>query len=167
MGGPTLGRQIYLARKAAGLSRDDLGDMVGVSKTAVMKWEESSNSPSVENLIKLEEALGVRFYLSGGTNHESSGEGWKVPGTVTADMVEMAVMLSRLPRPQYEALWSLARMGVERADEVGVGGSVISSTTAEETPDGSPHDDSHAAKSRRKKGYSEEVVEQRKRASSG
>ena len=95
MGSPTLGRQIYLARKAAGLTREALSEMLSLSKTAVMKWEDGSNSPSVENLIKLEAALGVRFYLSGGTPHEHSGEGWRVPENVTPDMVDMTVMLSR------------------------------------------------------------------------
>jgi len=152
MGSATLGRQIYLARKAAGLSRDDLGDKVGVSKTAVMKWETGDNSPSVENLIKLEEVLGVRFYLSGGTAHENSREGWKVPETVTVDMVDMAVMLSRLPPAQYEAFWSLARMGVERADEVGVGSVTDTPSKAEDHPDEPPSNaEQHAPRTRKRK----------------
>ena len=67
--GLTIGGQIHLARKARGYSLQALADEVGVSKTAVIKWEEGSNSPSVENLIKLEKILDVRFYLSGGTSH--------------------------------------------------------------------------------------------------
>ena len=60
--GATLGRQIRQARTARGYSLQSLADQVGVSKTAVMKWEDGDNSPSVENLIKLEKILDVRFY---------------------------------------------------------------------------------------------------------
>ena len=60
--GATLGQQIRQARKARSYTFQALADLVGVSKTAVMKWEDGDNSPSVENLIKLEKILDVRFY---------------------------------------------------------------------------------------------------------
>jgi len=61
--GMTIGRQIHLARKARGYSLQALADGVGVSKTAVIKWEEGSNSPSVENLIKLSPSASGKFFL--------------------------------------------------------------------------------------------------------
>ncbi len=41
----TLGERIALARKKAGLSQEQLGDRLGVSRQAVSKWE-SSQWPS-------------------------------------------------------------------------------------------------------------------------
>ena len=86
-----------------------------MSKTAVIKWEEGSNSPSVENLIKLEKILDVRFYLSGGTSHANEDEGWRVSRAVSPESVELAVLFSRLPKTLYEAICSLISMSAERS----------------------------------------------------
>lgn len=131
--GLTIGGQIHLARKARGYSLQALADEVGVSKTAVIKWEEGSNSPSVENLIKLEKILDVRFYLSGGTSHANEEEGWRVSRAASPESVELAVLFSRLPKAQYEAICSLISMSAERSEEQG-GGSVTDIPPAEDHP---------------------------------
>lgn len=150
--GATLGRQIHQARKARGYTLQSLADAVGVSKTAVMKWEEGDNSPSVENLIKLEDVLDVRFYLSGGTSHENEKEGWYVTRAVTPETVELAILFSRLPPAQYEAICSLINMSVERNEEQG-GGSAMNNPPSEDHPRDPSQDpgDQPSQKSRRRK----------------
>ena len=41
----TLGERIALARKKAGLSQEQLGDQLGVSRQAVSKWESGAAVP--------------------------------------------------------------------------------------------------------------------------
>ena len=148
--GATLGRQIHQARTARGYSLQSLADQVGVSKTAVMKWEDGDNSPSVENLIKLEKILDVRFYLSGGTDHENESDGWHVTRAITPETVELAILFSRLPRVEYDAICSLIKMSVERNEEQG-GGAAMDHQPSEDRPREQAPNPSPAAKPRRRK----------------
>ena len=49
----TLGERITLARKKAGLSQEQLGDRLGVSRQAVSKWESSQANPDVAYVAEL------------------------------------------------------------------------------------------------------------------
>ena len=49
----TLGERITLARKKAGLSQEQLGDQLGVSRQAVSKWESSQANPDVAYVAEL------------------------------------------------------------------------------------------------------------------
>tara|TARA_R110001583_G_scaffold195513_1_gene374791 strand:+ start:10217 stop:11281 length:1065 start_codon:yes stop_codon:yes gene_type:complete len=55
-----IGARLERARKAAGLSLRDLGAMLGVSHTAISKYEKNQLMPSSGQLIKLARAAGVR-----------------------------------------------------------------------------------------------------------
>ncbi len=55
-----IGARLHRARKAAGLSLRDLGQNIGVSHTAVSKYEKDQLMPASGQLIKLSKALGVR-----------------------------------------------------------------------------------------------------------
>lgn len=52
-------KEIREARKAKGLSQDQLAKMIGVTQGAVAQWENGLTHPSFEVLPKLSAALGV------------------------------------------------------------------------------------------------------------
>jgi transcriptional regulator with XRE-family HTH domain len=60
----SFGEDLRAARKAAGYcSQESLAEAVGVAAQSVNKWETGGNTPSFENLEKLETVLGVRLNL--------------------------------------------------------------------------------------------------------
>lgn len=48
-----LGRKIKQARLRCGLTQEKVAELVGVSRTAVSKWESSESVPTIQNLILL------------------------------------------------------------------------------------------------------------------
>lgn len=59
--------RLYKLRKKAGLSQEDLADLVGVSRQAVQKWESGSSRPDLDNLMALAEYFQVPLdYLAAG-----------------------------------------------------------------------------------------------------
>ena len=54
-----LGNYIYKRRKRMGLTQEKLAERLGVSKSAVAKWETDGGLPDRDNLRKLSEVLGV------------------------------------------------------------------------------------------------------------
>jgi len=55
----TLGERIAYLRKEKNLSQEGLGDLVGVSRQAVSKWEADRALPDVHNCVAMSQALGV------------------------------------------------------------------------------------------------------------
>ena len=55
----TLGERIAQHRKALGISQEELGARLGVSRQAVSKWETSAAVPDMENLLALAREFGV------------------------------------------------------------------------------------------------------------
>lgn len=51
--------RIKQLREAAGMSQRELGERIGVSGPAVAMWESGENRPSLTNLEKLADVLGV------------------------------------------------------------------------------------------------------------
>ena len=72
----TLGEKIKEARKQAGLSQEQLSEKLGVSRSAVAKWETDKGIPDVENLKALSSMLSVSidFLLDNGESLEKSGQ---------------------------------------------------------------------------------------------
>ncbi len=54
-----LSEKIQRLRKARGLSQDELGAQLGVSRQAVSKWESGQSVPDVEKIVVLSEFFGV------------------------------------------------------------------------------------------------------------
>jgi transcriptional regulator with XRE-family HTH domain len=70
-----VGDQIKKARRLAGLSQKQLGDLVGKGISTVSEWESNKRSPDVELLPVLSEALNVSMsYLIGVTDNPSFGK---------------------------------------------------------------------------------------------
>ncbi len=55
----TLGERISQKRKAAGLSQEALGEILGVSRQAIYKWESDQAVPELDKLIQLSRELEV------------------------------------------------------------------------------------------------------------
>ena len=55
----TLGEKLKIARKQAGLSQEQLSEKLGVSRSAVAKWETDNGIPDIDNLKILSKLLNV------------------------------------------------------------------------------------------------------------
>ena len=55
----TLGQRIAALRKEKGLSQEGLGELVGVSRQAVSKWEADKTVPDVNNCIAMSRVFGI------------------------------------------------------------------------------------------------------------
>lgn len=55
----TFGGRLQQVRKAAGLSQEQLGELVGMSRQAVSKWETDQAAPDIDKLALLCGVLGV------------------------------------------------------------------------------------------------------------
>ena len=55
----TLGRRIQELRKALGLSQEELGERLGISRQAISKWEGDQTIPELDKLIALSRLFGL------------------------------------------------------------------------------------------------------------
>ena len=55
----TIGEKIQYYRKQKGLSQEELGQLLTVSRQTVSQWETGQTSPTVDNLVRLKEVLGI------------------------------------------------------------------------------------------------------------
>ena len=54
----TLGQRIQELRKNLGLSQEELGEKMGVSRQAISKWEGDQTIPELDKLISLSKLFG-------------------------------------------------------------------------------------------------------------
>lgn len=61
-----LGNKISILRKESGLSQKQLADKLGVSRSAIAKWESEKGIPDIENLVIISEYFGktIDFFLT-------------------------------------------------------------------------------------------------------
>lgn len=61
----SLGEKICELRKQKGLSQEALGDMIGVSRQAISKWELDEMTPNLDNISQLSKffAVGVNYFI--------------------------------------------------------------------------------------------------------
>lgn len=63
----TIGKRIGDLRRTRGYSQEYIGEMLGISRQAVSKWEKDQTAPDTANLIALAELFGVSVeYLAAG-----------------------------------------------------------------------------------------------------
>lgn len=55
----TLGEKIYRLRTEQGMSQENFGDMLGVSRQSVSKWETDQSVPELDKVVAISEMLGV------------------------------------------------------------------------------------------------------------
>ena len=97
----TLGARIAALRKERGLSQEGLGELVGVSRQAVSKWESDSALPDVNNCVALSKAFGITLSQLLELEEEPSAPG----GELTEEQLAMVQAiaeryLASLPRPK-------------------------------------------------------------------
>ena len=62
----SLGQRIRSARESSGFTQESLAEAVGVSRTAVARWESDDSEPKLQNLVSIAEVLHVSTdYLLG------------------------------------------------------------------------------------------------------
>lgn len=54
-----LGQRILLARLAIGMSQEHLGDLVGVERRTIQRYEAGARDPRFTDLLLIADALGV------------------------------------------------------------------------------------------------------------
>ena len=106
--------QIRIAREAAGLSRPELADRLGVSKQSIVWWEEGEHRPKMARISQIEDALNVRFDLTERGNAKPV-VGETVSLAVDPETMRMAVALGRLPKAHRDAIKTLILLGEEKA----------------------------------------------------
>lgn len=70
----TLGENIRHYRKANNLSQEKIGELVGVSRQAVTRWETNQSAPSTDNLIKLSSIFNISLEELISKNQESRND---------------------------------------------------------------------------------------------
>lgn len=55
----TIGEKIQINRKSLGLSQEQLGEKVGVSRQAVSKWEQGTAMPELDKVITLSKVFSI------------------------------------------------------------------------------------------------------------
>ena len=55
----TLGEKIYRLRSEKGLSQEAFGDMLGVSRQSVSKWETDQSQPELEKIVAISDQFGI------------------------------------------------------------------------------------------------------------
>lgn len=55
----TLGEKIYRLRSERGLSQEAFGDMLGVSRQSVSKWETDQSQPELEKIVAISDLFGT------------------------------------------------------------------------------------------------------------
>ena len=70
----SLGNRIRLARERAGYTQEKVAERIGVSRSAVSRWEQGEIEPKVQNLVAIAALLSVSTdYLLGIGDHETPG----------------------------------------------------------------------------------------------
>lgn len=93
----TLGEKIYRLRAEKGLSQEAFGDMLGVSRQSVSKWETDQSQPELEKIVAISELFEVSTdYLL--------KENLEKPQTArTADDVEPVHVRPKKPHYEYKS----------------------------------------------------------------
>lgn len=60
-GGDVLGKRLEMFREQRGLSRQDLADLMGVTRQTVFRWEHGERIPDVLTFVRLTRILGVEI----------------------------------------------------------------------------------------------------------
>ena len=98
----TVGQRIAQKRKELGLSQENLGEQLGVSRQAIYKWESDATLPEIEKLISLSRIFSVSVgWLLGEEEQETVSEDRELTEEQLR-MVEEIVgrYLAALPEPE-------------------------------------------------------------------
>ena len=60
-GGDAIGKKIEMYRELRGISRQELADLMGVTRQTVFRWEHGERLPDVLTFLSLSRILGVEI----------------------------------------------------------------------------------------------------------
>lgn len=106
-----IGQRLRSYRAAAGLSQEQMGDMVGVSFQQIQKRESGANRVSCGTLLKYSRVLGVPIIKLIDPDSEDTSDISGKRGTI-----EIARRLDRMPDAQRQVVLKLVNE-LERANE--------------------------------------------------
>ena len=82
-----LGYFITARRKRMGLTQAELAHMMGVSKSAIAKWETNGGLPDRDNLKRLSEIMNVSVDELYGVIHNADAKGPDIKFDITPDVI--------------------------------------------------------------------------------
>ena len=98
----TVGQRVAQKRKELGLSQEELGERLGVSRQAIYKWEADQTLPEIEKLVNLSKLFSVPVGWLLGVEEEPSQEN---SGELTEEQLKMAEEIAKryidaIPQPE-------------------------------------------------------------------
>jgi len=101
----TTGQRIAARRKERGMSQEALGEVLGVSRQSIYKWESDSSLPEIDKLISLSRLFGVSVGWLLGVEEE----GENAPAPFTPEQERMVEEILRRAQengvPQLKSKW--------------------------------------------------------------
>lgn len=76
----SMGNRIKKSRELAGLTQEEVAEKVGVSRTAVTRWEQGEIEPKISNLVEIANVLNVSTDYLLGTNTRECSNGLNLSG---------------------------------------------------------------------------------------
>lgn len=98
----TIGQRIAERRKILGLSQENLGEQMGVSRQAISKWEADNAIPEIDKLIALSKLFDVRVGWLLGTEDSPKTDTELNEGQL--EMIEQIVRKYQQPAPKRNPL---------------------------------------------------------------
>ena len=99
---PTIGEQIRAARKAKGMTQDELASALNITRTGISKWETGDRVPDAEMLLHLSEVLEYNFTRSSAESVSRANEETGKPVKKEAPAERMAESPERIAAPAEE-----------------------------------------------------------------
>ena len=98
--------QLRIAREAAGMTNAELAEAVGVTKQAIIWWENGIHHPRLPMLKKIETTLKTRFNATGSKPLPTDGP--EIPG-IKPETLRLVVSISKLRKADREAVIQLVK----------------------------------------------------------
>ena len=121
----TVGQRIAQKRKELGLSQENLGDRLGVSRQAIYKWESDQTLPEIDKLVNLSKLFSVPVGWLLGVEEESaaadSGELTEQQLTMVQEIADRYIAAIPVPEapeptaPPRRRRWPLVLAGLAGA----------------------------------------------------
>ncbi|MBQ6841529.1 MAG: helix-turn-helix transcriptional regulator [Bacilli bacterium] len=109
-----VGARLKEARKSKNLSQEQLGELLGLSKSAISLYESEKRNPNLENIVEMMYILGVSADYLLGTDVIVEVQNASTPSYQTLTKEEMAFINElRKDRILYEILFTDHKRGVE------------------------------------------------------
>lgn len=102
----TIGQRIAQLRKGQNLSQEGLGELMGVSRQAISKWEADAALPEVDKLIALSKQFQVTVGYLLGVEEEPASPGEAEGEDAAARVLER--YLAALPKQHRSSRWPVA-----------------------------------------------------------